>query len=117
MSDQNLALNTSLVRGQAFTFRALADAYMVAYAGRDRDQLYRMQFFVEHLGDKIVSEIDADDVDDCLQELNTRGKLRNRGGTKRGGEIVATHQPLANATINRYRCALQGVLSWARKKL
>lgn len=116
MNDHKLALNTSLVRGEPFTFSALIDAYMVAYRGRDRDQINRLQYFIEHLGNHIASEIDPDVIDDCLIALQKRGKLMNKGGTKPGGTIIATRQPLANATINRYRCSIQAVLTWARKK-
>jgi len=36
MNDHKSVLSTSLVRGD-FSFRALADAYMVTYRGRNRD--------------------------------------------------------------------------------
>jgi integrase len=116
MNDLKLVLNTPLVRGEPFSFRALTDAYMVAYRGRDRDQINRLLFFVERLGDRLASEIDADAIEDCLTALQRRGKLMNRGGQRRGGTIVPTYRPLANATINRYRCSIQAALTWARKK-
>lgn len=105
-----------LHRDEKFSLSALADAFAACYQGRDSDVLTRIQFFVERLGDKVASEIDADDVEDALQALKDRGRLFNRGGAKRGGEIIAIHKPLADSTINRYRCGLQGLLSWARKK-
>ena len=60
MNDHKSVLSTSLVRGDPFSFRALADAYMVTYRGRDRDLINRLSFFVERLGDRLASEIDAD---------------------------------------------------------
>ena len=105
-----------LVRGESFTLSALADAYMACYQGRDPSFGHKLSFIVQQLGHKVASEIDADDVDDLLDALRARGKLFNRGGNKKGGQIIATHKPLAAATINRYRCTFQSVLSWARRK-
>ena len=105
-----------LTRGAPFTLSALADAYMACYQGRDPVFSNRLAFFVQQLGHKVVSEIDADDIDDALDALKARGKLFNRGGNKRGGKVVPTHKPLADATINRYRCTFQSVLTWARRK-
>lgn len=105
-----------LNRDDKFTLNALADAYMACYLGRTPDQGSRIRFFLEHLGSKTACEIDADDVEDALQGLRERGRLFNRGGTKHGGDIIAINKPLANGTINRYRSALQVLLTWARKK-
>ena len=105
-----------LTRGEAFTLSALADFFMACYQGRDPSFGNRLSFVVQQLGHKVASEIDADDVDDFLDALRARGKLINRGGNKKGGQIIATHKPLADATINRYRCTFQSVLSWARRK-
>ena len=116
MEYQKIAVNAPLVRGEQFTLSALADAYMASFTGRDPYQSQRLAFFVERIGHRATCEIDADDVDDCLDALKTRGKLMNKGGTKRGGEIVPTFKPLADSTINRYRCTLQAALTWARKK-
>lgn len=116
MEHQKIALYTPLVRGEQFSLSALADAYMASFSGRDPYQNQRLQFFVEKIGHLTACEIDADHVQDCLDALKERGKLMNKGGTKRGGEIIPTHKPLADSTINRYRCTLQAVLTWARKK-
>ena len=105
-----------LIRGEPFTVSALADFFMACYQGRDPSFGNRLSFVVQQLGHKVASEIDADDVDDFLDALRARGKLINRGGNKKGGQIIATHKPLADATINRYRCTFQSVLSWARRK-
>lgn len=116
MEYQKIAVNAPLVRGEQFTLSALADAYMASFTGRDPYQSQRLSFFAERIGHLLASEIDADDVDDCLDALKARGKLMNKGGTKRGGEIVPTHKSLADSTVNRYRCTLQATLTWARKK-
>jgi len=116
MDTGKFAVNTPLVRGEQFKFSALADTFMASYAGRDATFSSKLHFFTQHLGSIIASEIDADHVDDCLSALRKRGKLHYRAGTKRGGISESTHKPLADATINRYRCTLQSVLTWARKK-
>lgn len=115
MNTSNTAVNP-LTRGEPFTLSALADTFMGCYQGRDPSFGNRLAFIVQQLGHKVASDIDADDVDDLLDALRTRGKLFNRGGNKRGGQVIPTHQPLATATINRYRCTLQSILSWARRK-
>jgi integrase len=111
----NTALS-SLTRGAPFSLSALTDAYIACYQGRDPSITNRLAFIVQQLGHKTAHEIDADDVDDFLEALKKRGKLFNKGGNRPGGEIIATHKPLADATINRYRCTLQSVLSWGRRK-
>jgi len=116
MDTGNLAVNTPLQRGEQFKFSALADTFMASYAGRDPTFSNKLHFFTQLLGDIIASEIDADHVEDCLNALRKRGKLHYRAGTKPGGTGELTYKPLADATINRYRCTLQSVLTWARKK-
>jgi hypothetical protein len=76
-----------LTRGESFTLSALADTFMACYQGRDPSFGNRLSFIVQQLGHKVASEIDADDVDDFLEALQKRGKLFNRGGSKRGGQI------------------------------
>ena len=105
-----------LIRGEEFTLGTLADAFMASYQGRDRQYGTRIAFFISQFQDKPVCRIEADDVDDALEALTSRGKLLNRGGTLLGGQLITTGKPLAPATINRYRTSLQSILSWARKK-
>lgn len=112
---QNVVPIAPLSRGQSFSFSELADAYMACYQGRDSNMPARLRFFVERVGGKVASDIDGDDIQDCMDALQQRGCLHNRGRDK-GGNIQATGKPLAFGTLNRYRCAIQTVLSWGRKK-
>lgn len=106
-----------LTRGQNFTFAELADCYMACYQGRDHQLTCRLSWFVKQLGDKLVHEIDGDDVANALDALVRRGRVHNRGGaTREGTNVVQTHKPLAPSSINRYRTTIQAVLTWARKK-
>ncbi|MFM2029004.1 MAG: hypothetical protein RL517_195, partial [Pseudomonadota bacterium] len=116
MEISKIAVNHLLIRGESFTFKALANSFMAGYVGRDKSFHSKLQFFVHQMGDLIASEIDSDHVDDSLKTLIKRGKIHNRGGTKPGGVLSSTHEPLADGTINRYRGTLQSVLTWARKK-
>jgi len=116
MSTQSNTATPPVTRGEMFTLSALADTFMACYQGRDPSFTSRLSFFTQHLGEKVASEIDADDIDDVLEALKQRGRLFNVGGNKRGGSVISTHKTLADATINRYRCTLQSVLTWARKR-
>jgi integrase len=114
MTHQNAVI--PLTRGSSFTFAELADTYMACYKGRDGACGQRLSFFVSRLGDKLAHLIDSDDIADALDDLTRRGSLRNNGGQIKGGNIVPTGKPLAPATLNRYRCVIQAVLTFARKK-
>ena len=106
-----------LTRGQSFTFAQLCDGYMACYAGRDKYQGMRLDFFVEFFGHKLANELDGDDVADALDALQRRGRLHYKGGArKREDSIVGTNEPLKPATINRYRASLAAALTWARKR-
>ena len=105
-----------LTRRQDMTLRELADSYMACYQGRDGSIAQRVRYFVDLLGGKLASEINSDEIQDALDALMRRGVLHNRGGQRKGGELVPTGKPLAPATINRYRTTIQGILTWGRKK-
>lgn len=114
--DQQLTFPLPLTRGQPFTFRELADVYISAQR-KNRHLMTSMPFFVEQLGNKIVADLDGDDVQDALDALIRRGCLINRGGPRSCDvSLERQHRPLAPATINRYRNDLQGILTWAQKR-
>lgn len=104
------------LRDEPFTLQTLVDTFMSAYQGRDPNHGTRIAFFIEQFGIKPAKDIDADDIDRALEALRQRGKLHNRGGSVRGGDLIHTHRPLSEATINRYRTTLQSILTWGRKK-
>lgn len=105
-----------LTRGQPFTFRELADVYISAQR-KNRHLMTSMPFFVEQLGNKVVADLDGDDIQDALDALVRRGRVVNRGGPRSCNvSLERQHRPLAPATINRYRNDLQGILTWAQKR-
>ncbi|MBP9804968.1 MAG: site-specific integrase [Candidatus Accumulibacter sp.] len=97
----------ALKRGMSFTFKELVVSYMASYQGSDPARQRHLDWFVESFGDKVASEIDGDDIQDALDELQRRGKTRTRPGV---------YKALSSGTINRYRSAVQAVLTWGRKR-
>lgn len=92
------------------TLRTLAGAFL---ASKDFDAatVARVGFWSDVLGDKPVTEVSADDVDDALQHLAQRGRL------KAGRNLPATPsgRPLASSTINRHISQLGSLYRYARK--
>ena len=102
--------SSPLTKDADFTLAQLADVSLACYRGRDSNFGQRLSFFIGRFGAKPARAIDGDDVAEALNALERRGSLHNHH-TKAG-----VSKPLAPATINRYRCCLQAVLTWARKK-
>ena len=89
----------------------VARGYAVATA-RPVDSLSRLQFWIDTLGDRPITDISADDVDMALAALAKRGRMR----PVRNGQPVATGQPLAPSSITRYAGELAGIYKFARKQ-
>lgn len=95
-----------LTRGMLFTFRELADVYMCV-STRNTHLRTSMPFLVSQLGDKIVAEIDGDDLQDTLDALARRGCVVNRGGPSSDAKsIELQHRPLAPARLRPHRIEL-----------
>lgn len=109
------AAPVSLTRGQSFTLRELAECFMACYTGHDGTMTARLRYFLEILGDRPAHEIEADEIQDCLNALAQRGRAHNIGGRGKGN-LTLLNKPLAASTLNRYRGAIQTVLSWAKRK-
>ena len=79
------------------TFNDLSEAFL---ASRDFENstIGRISFWCDQFGDKSLTDITDDDVDDALVALAQRGRLRSG----RGIETEKTGKPLSPATINRY---------------
>jgi integrase len=99
------------------TIRALADAYMARYAGRDHALLYRLTYWVSRLGDRPLREVTDDDAFEGIQALEALHGRYYAGTDADGKRIMrAKRKPLAPATLNRYLAALSLVLSWAQRQ-
>ena len=105
------------LRDGSVTVRALADAYMQAYAGRDTTRTTRIAFWVEKLGEKRIGDVLDDDVQHALDELATRKAKFYCGKDADGRPIFrALGEPPSGATINRYLAAFSSLCTWAQKK-
>ncbi len=92
------------------SLKSVMDAF-VASREFDRATLGRLAWWADELGARPLNEITPDDVDAALVRLAQRGKLR----PVRGGPAVATGQPLAGSSVNRYVTTLGGVYAFARR--
>jgi len=90
---------------KTLSFRDLAQAAIAAYSGRDGSFSSRLQFWIDHFGDKPITEITGDDVDDGIGILTQKKKIRIQT-RKTGVTRVETNEPLSGSTINRYVASL-----------
>lgn len=94
------------------SFQDLAEVVIAAYSGRDISFPNRLQFRIDQFGGRDISELATDDIEDAIDALAARGKLRSR--TTRAKEnpkktismVESTGQPLAPSTINRHVACL-----------
>jgi integrase len=104
---------------QERAFSALARAVLAANVTRDRSFANRAQFWIEHFGDRDITAITTDDVDDGIDALIKRGKFRAITCRKPDGvvssTVVPTGQPLGSATVNRYIASLGTIFKELRR--
>jgi integrase len=86
------------------------DAMVASSRELDSGSIHRLQFWQGRLGHLLLSDVTADDVDDALDSLVTRGKLR----AGRGLRTQSSGKPLSPATVTRYVSTLGGVYRWAK---
>lgn len=83
----------------------------VASRSLDSGALPRLQFWLDALGERELTEITIDDVDDALVALARRGRLLpSRSGTEPAGA------PLKGSTLNRYLAQLASIYVFARRE-
>lgn len=92
------------------TFKDYANAAIALYRGSDSSFLFRMQFWIDQLGDKPLESIVRDDIESCVDALLVRKKYRV---TKVG--LVSTDETLSNGSVNRYVAALGTCLKILRQ--
>src|SRR5215471_658704 len=110
-------LSPRLPTAAAVTFGDVANAYMLAYRGRDPSRGQRVGFWQRHLRTVTLLELDADHIDAGLVTLENAPARTFVGRRTDGSPIYrARRGPLAPATINLYIAALGAVLTWARKQ-
>jgi len=94
------------------TLGDLIEAFMVSGGVVDVSGHGRLQFWKDELGDRLLDEVTADDVDACLTKLVRRGKLR----AGRNMITVSTGKPLAKSTVSRYLGTLGGLYRYAKSE-
>ena len=99
------------------TLRALADAYMAAYSGRDRSRVYTTAFWVNELGERRITDISADDVADVLDRLAATPVTKYAGkDPATGKKILREFGRRKPATINRLKSVVSGMLTFAQRR-
>jgi integrase len=100
------------------TLAALIDAYMAAYAGRDRTRSAHLAWWLDELGaERPFASIDDDDAHAGLERLWDEPPRVYVGEDADGAKIYrAKKGGRANATINRYHAALMALFTWAIKR-
>jgi integrase len=94
------------------SFSYLAQVVIAAYSGRDQSFPKRLQFWIDHFAHRMVSELTTDDIEDGIDALITRGKLRThttcapQKPSTGISSIVVTGDPLSPTTVNRYIATL-----------
>lgn len=87
------------------SFADLAHAALAAYSGRDPSFHNRVQYWIDFFGDKDITTITTDDIEDGVDALLRRGKLHPQPSRLPDGSriinLVPTGQPLSGATVNR----------------
>jgi len=104
-------------RDGTVTIAALVDLYMAQYAGRDRNLVRRLAWWVEHIGPVRLADLSDDDVHAALEQLAERPSRFYAGKDVDGNPIFkAKREKLAGSTLNRYASALAAVITWAIRR-
>jgi integrase len=90
-------------------FRPLAEAVIASYNGRDGGFPNRLQFWIDRFGERDITTLTTDDIEDGIDALYTRGKLKpmtSLQGGQRVTTVVPAGRPLSPSTVNRYVACL-----------
>lgn len=105
--------NGNLLTRRLLTFKDVVDAYIASRSGSDDSStLSRLAFWCEVMGDKVLTQVDEDDIRDGLNALRIRGAM----GYKRGQGLVPLGKPISDATLDRYVTAVGSIYRYARKQ-
>jgi len=97
------------------SFSDMALAIVASYSGRDPSFAARVDYWVSFFSHKDISTITTDDVDDGIDALVRRGKIKVLT-TDQGVTKTLTGQPLSPATVNRYVACLGTVFKELKRK-
>ena len=111
------AENAQAVAPAGTTLTEIARAYLDAYKGRDSSRYHRLNAWMRLLGDKVLTEITPDDIDDAMRTLATEPARVYNGRDVDGNPIFkAKSGQRSGATLNRYQVALAALYTWAKRQ-
>ncbi len=97
-------------------FDTLAEAAIAAYTGRDQSFASRTRFWISQFGDRDITTITTDDIEDGIDALMKRGKYQVKAwGPRKAPSLEATGEPLAPSSVNRYISTLGTVFKDLKK--
>jgi hypothetical protein len=102
------------------SFAALADGVIAAYTGRDPSFEWRLSFWIAHFGDRPITSITTDDIEDGIDALVKRGKMRAvwimDADGQRQSVYIRTGRELSGSTVNRHVAALGSMFRILKEK-
>ncbi len=101
---------------RAMTLRELVDAYMAAYAGRDRTRATHLARWCAALGDRPFASLTDDELFHALEQIRAEPARVYMGLDADGRRIERAKGTRSAATVNRYHAALAAVFTWAGKR-
>jgi len=102
--------------GTATTLAELVDAYMAAYAGRDRTRVTQLARWVALLGDRAFASLTDEDLFQGLEAIAREPARVYMGRDADGHPIERAKGQRSPATVNRYQAAIAAVFTWAIKR-
>jgi len=82
-------------------FCDLAGAVLAAYTGQDKSFSFRVQFWIDQFGQRDITTIKTDDIEDAIDALVKRGKFKVMP-SRTGTHSIPSGKPLAPGSVNRY---------------
>lgn len=97
------------------SFADLANAIVAGYDGHDGAFASRVAFWVDFFGDRDITSLTTDDIEDGIDALIKRGKIKI-STTKAGVKRETSPKPLATSTVNRYVASLGTTFKQLKKR-
>ncbi len=111
------ALEANTERMAAMTLAELATSYMDKWQGRDQSVSFKVKFWVDRLGDRVLLDIDAQAIRDALEAYSEGAALRGDGVDANGkSKLKHAGRPRSAATVNRIRSTLSALFKFAVSK-
>ena len=99
----------------SYTFSDMALAVVSSYSGRDPSFPTRVDFWVNFFGNKDVCTITTDDVEDGIDALIKRGKIKVQT-TRSGVTRTLTGESLSPSTVNRHIACLGTIFKELKRR-